>query len=200
MTASRRLGSGPRRRLAAALFIVAGLVAHSAHPATAAPKNTIPGSGTYLVGKDFQAGVYRSTGNSSCYWQRATNASGSTSSIITNDIGAGQRLVYVRPTDKVFKTSGCRTWSRVTAAVINSKSTRTNIPGDGVYFVGSDLRPGTYRSTGNKDFCYWERARSADGASSSIIDNEISQGQLVVTITPGGIFQTSGCNPWTRTS
>ncbi|MGK5678230.1 hypothetical protein [Actinoplanes sp. URMC 104] len=164
----------------------------------AAPRNTIPGAGTYLVGKDFNAGVYRSVGNSSCYWARASDAGGSIGSVIANDIGSGQRLVYVKPTDKVFRTSGCKTWTRVTSAVINSKSKRTAIPGNGVYFVGSDFVPGTYRSTGNADFCYWERSRSADGASSSIIANDISKGQLVVTIGPGGVFQTSRCATWTR--
>ncbi|MBU2662743.1 hypothetical protein KOI35_04410 [Actinoplanes bogorensis] len=176
---------------------VAG-VALAGGPALAAPKNTIPGAGTFLVGKDFNAGVYRSPGNDSCYWQRATNASGSMSSIIANDIGGGQRLVYVKPTDKVFKTSGCQPWTRVTTAAMTAKSKKTTIPGNGVFFVGADFVPGTYRSTGNTDFCYWERSRSADGASASTIANEFAQGQLVVTITPGGLFQTSGCKPWTR--
>ncbi|MBL7254106.1 hypothetical protein [Paractinoplanes lichenicola] len=151
-----------------------------------------------MVGKDFAAGVYRSVGNSSCYWQRATNATGAMSSIIANDIGGGQRLVYVKPTDKVFKTSGCKTWTRVTAAAMSVKSTKTTIAGNGVYFVGSDFLPGTYRSAANVDFCYWERARSADGASTSTIANEFAKGQLLVTITPGGVFQSSGCNTWTR--
>ncbi|WP_250033205.1 hypothetical protein [Paractinoplanes maris] len=167
-------------------------------PAAAAPRTTIPGSGTYLVGKDFQAGVYRSVGNDSCYWQRATDATGATSSIIANDIGGGQRLVYVRPTDKVFKSSSCKQWIRVTPAAMTVKSTRTTIPGNGVYFVGSDFVPGTYRSSGNKEYCYWERSRSADGASSNIIANEISEGQLVVTITAGGVFKSSSCTTWTK--
>ncbi|MBM2622876.1 hypothetical protein JIG36_45990 [Actinoplanes sp. LDG1-06] len=174
--------------------------AGSAVQVTATAKNTIPGAGTYLVGKDFNAGVYRSVGNTSCYWERATNAGGSTSSIIANDIGSGQRLVYVKPTDKVFKSSGCGTWTRVTAAAMSVKSKKTTIPGNGVYFVGSDFLPGTYRSTGNTDYCYWERSRSADGASASTITNEFAKGQLLVTITPGGIFQTSGCKTWTRTA
>ncbi|MDY7085966.1 MAG: hypothetical protein SYR96_12755 [Actinomycetota bacterium] len=180
--------------------VAAGVSPPAVHSAAAKPKDTIPGSGTYLVGKDFNAGVYRSAGNSSCYWERASDAGGSLNSIIANDIGSGQRLVYVKPTDKVFKSSGCATWKRVTAAAMAATSTKTTIPGNGVHFVGSDFRPGTYRSTGNTDYCYWERARSADGDSANIISNEFAKGQLVVTITPGGIFQSSGCQPWNRVS
>jgi hypothetical protein len=190
-----------RRSVIATLSIVGILAAvlTGATPATAAARNTIPGSGTYLVGKDFQAGVYRSTSNSSCYWERASNASGSLSSILANDIGSGQRLVYVRSTDRIFKTSGCHTWNRVFSSVLKTRSTRTTILGNGAYLVGSDFRPGTYRSTGNSGSCYWKRARSADGTLGSIIANGISTGQLVVTISAtDSVFETSRCTTWRR--
>ncbi|WP_250007397.1 hypothetical protein [Actinoplanes sp. M2I2] len=207
MSAFLMRGRGARRAAGAVMSVIWGLAAWPVAagaspvvegPAVVVPKTTIPGSGTYVVNKDFQAGVYRSVGNSSCYWQRATDATGATSSIIANDIGGGQRLVYVKPTDKVFKSSSCKAWTKVTAAAMSVKSTRTAIAGNGVYFVGSDFVPGTYRSSANKAYCYWERSRSADGASSNIIANEIAQGQLVVTITPGGVFKSSGCTTWTK--
>ncbi len=167
--------------------------------AAAGPKNTIPGSGAYVVGKDFNPGIYRSTGNSSCYWQRATNASGSLSSIIANDIGSGQRLVQVRATDKIFKTSRCRAWIRVLSTVLRTKSRKTTIPGNGAYLVGSDFRPGMYRSSGNTKSCYWERARSADGSPGSIIANDISTGQLLVNVSANdSVFASSRCATWTR--
>src|SRR3954469_7697556 len=96
--------TGPR-----ILLPIAGLLTAAAltAPAAAAPAgSTIPGTGTFVVGQDFPAGIYRSTANKSCYWERAKNASGTTSSIITNDIGAGQRLTHVRRTDKIFRTRG----------------------------------------------------------------------------------------------
>jgi hypothetical protein len=192
-----------RRGLGAflSLAVLLSAVLTGANAAGAAVRNTIPGTGTYLVGKDFAAGVYRSTSNSSCYWERATNASGSSASILANDIGSGQRLVYVRATDRVFKTSRCHTWTRVLSSVLKSRSTRTTIAGNGSYLVGSDFRPGTYRSTKNTGYCYWERARSADGTSASIIANDISSGQSVVTISPAdSVFTTSRCNTWTRIS
>jgi hypothetical protein len=194
-------GAGLRRSFTVALAVAcaSATTATIAHSAAAAPGNTIPGSGTYLVGKDFQAGVYRSTGNDSCYWERARNAGGAFSSIIANDIGSGQRLVYVRSADKVFTTSRCHTWTRVFSSVAKSKSKRTTIPGNGSYLVGSDFVPGTYRSRGNTDYCYWERARSADGTSGSIIANGISTGQLVVTIgARDSVFGSSRCAAWKR--
>ncbi|AGZ40642.1 hypothetical protein [Actinoplanes friuliensis] len=189
------------RPLAATLIVLAVLVANAVDgdPASAAPRNTIAGSGTYLVGRDFNAGIYRSTGNTSCYWQRAKNAGGSLSSIIANDIGDGQRLVTVRATDKVFKTSRCRTWVRVLTPALKTKSRKTTIPGNGAYLVGSDFLPGTYRSSGNTQSCYWERARSADGTSAGIIANEISTGQLIAEISAtDAVFKTSRCATWRR--
>lgn len=190
-----------QRSLTVAITATCALVTTTtiAAPAAAGPKNTIPGSGTYLVGQDFQAGVYRSIGNASCYWERARNAGGALSSIIANDIGAGQRLVYVRSTDKVFRTSRCHTWIRVPSSVLKSKSKSITIPGNGSYLVGSDFRPGTYRSSGNTSSCYWERARSADGTGGSIIANGISTGQLVVTVATGdSVFRTTRCAAWKR--
>jgi hypothetical protein len=190
-----------RRTVVATLSTVCVLsaVLPGAAPATAAAKNTIPGSGTYLVGKDFQAGVYRSASNSSCYWERAKDASGNLNSTIANDIGSGQRLVFVRTTDRVFKTSSCHPWTRVFSSVLKIRSTRSTIVGNGSYLVGSDFRPGTYRSRGNSGSCYWQRSRSADGALGSIIANGSSAGQLVVTISPtDSVFGTSHCATWTR--
>jgi hypothetical protein len=183
-----------------AVLGAAGMLAPAfAGPAAATAGATIPGTGTFLVGTDIQPGVYRSTGNTYCYWHRAKDASGSLDSIIANDIGGGQRLVYLRATDKIFKTSECGTWSRVPDATLRATSTATTIPGNGWYLVGAEFLPGTYRSTGNTDSCYWARSRSADGEFGSIITNDLSPGQLIVTIAATDIvFQTTTCNTWTR--
>ncbi|MBB2890803.1 hypothetical protein [Flexivirga oryzae] len=81
---------------------------------TPKPKATIPGDGTYQVGTDIQPGTYVSgtpdSGN--CYWARLKGTSGSFSDIIANNNSAGQSVVTIAPTDKVFETSGCNDWSR----------------------------------------------------------------------------------------
>lgn len=72
------------------------------------------------------------------------------------------------------------------------------IPGDGTYLVGVDIKPGTYRSTGN-DLCYWERDKSADGNFGSIIANDNVTGQGIVTIkSTDKVFTSNNCNDWKR--
>ncbi|MFE7564994.1 hypothetical protein [Kitasatospora sp. NPDC057500] len=77
------------------------------------------------------------------------------------------------------------------------------IDGSGTFLVGTDIRPGTYRTAGpgggSMGMCYWERARAADGDLGSIIANENLMGQGVVTIKKSDVvFKTQGCQPWTK--
>jgi hypothetical protein len=72
------------------------------------------------------------------------------------------------------------------------------IPGDGTYIVGQDIKPGRYRASGGET-CYWARLKDTEGGIDSIIANNISPGQSVVTIKPtDAAFQTSGCGTFTR--
>lgn len=70
--------------------------------------------------------------------------------------------------------------------------------GNGLYEVGSDIKPGKYKSTGG-DLCYWARLSSLDGQFSSIIANSASTGPQVVVIksTDKG-FKTQSCGDWER--
>lgn len=72
--------------------------------------NSIPGDGTFVVGKDVQPGRYQSTGNTSCYWARL-NANGD--DIIDNDISSGSSVVTVAASDGLIKTSGCNTFTKI---------------------------------------------------------------------------------------
>ncbi|GAA1399230.1 hypothetical protein GCM10009639_38660 [Kitasatospora putterlickiae] len=77
------------------------------------------------------------------------------------------------------------------------------IDGSGTFLVGTDIRPGTYRTAGpggrSGGMCYWERARSADGDLDSVIANENLMGQGVVTIKKSDVvFKTQGCQSWTK--
>lgn len=77
--------------------------------------------------------------------------------------------------------------------------------GDGVWLVGSDVQPGTYRSAGavDGDYCMWSRHSSTSGG---VIENIIASdgsfaGQMVVTIEPGDkLFRTKGCEPFQKLS
>lgn len=51
--------------------------------------------------------------------------------------------------------------------------------GEGTYLVGHDIQPGTYQAPASSN-CYW--ARLASGDTSDIINNDIANGPVVVTI------------------
>jgi hypothetical protein len=74
------------------------------------------------------------------------------------------------------------------------------IPGDGTFIVGHDVKAGTYKSsTPDSGNCYWARLRDDKNTLNSIIANNNSSGQSVVTIRPSdAIFEDSGCNDWVR--
>jgi hypothetical protein len=70
--------------------------------------------------------------------------------------------------------------------------------GGGTFQVGSDVKPGTYKSSGNDDgMCYWERAKDAKGSVDSILSNDTVSGSSYVTIKPTDkIFTTTDCKDW----
>lgn len=73
--------------------------------------------------------------------------------------------------------------------------------GQGRFMVGTDIAPGTYRTTGPSGHldCYWERLKDTRGGTDSIIANNLGRGPATVTIDPSdGAFQTRWCNVWTR--
>ena len=70
---------------------------------------------------------------------------------------------------------------------------------DGVYLVGTDVKPGTYRSSGGGT-CYWARLRNLDGDIDSIIANNIGSNPVVTIRKADKAFETSRCGEWKRIS
>ncbi|NUR32271.1 MAG: hypothetical protein HOV83_41575 [Catenulispora sp.] len=75
--------------------------------------------------------------------------------------------------------------------------------GDGTYIVGTDIKPGLYKTTGPAASvipnCYWERERDLEGGLNSIIANDNAKGQTTVKIaSTDKAFKTSGCNQWVK--
>lgn len=67
-------------------------------------------------------------------------------------------------------------------------------PGNGVFIVGTDIQPGTYRAEGAGRPCYWARLAAPD----DILDNNLGEGQQIAVIEAGdALFETSGCTDWT---
>jgi hypothetical protein len=67
--------------------------------------NTVPGTGTYVVGEDIQPGTYRGEASPGCYWARL--ASLDTSDIIDNQNADGPVVIEVLPSDKALELSSC---------------------------------------------------------------------------------------------
>lgn len=67
--------------------------------------------------------------------------------------------------------------------------------GNGVFLVGDDVQPGTYKSAGGPD-CYWER----NDRGGDILDNYLGDGATVVVIHPGDFsITTEDCAPFRKT-
>ncbi|MEU9334959.1 hypothetical protein AB0D49_17590 [Streptomyces sp. NPDC048290] len=162
------------------------------------------GDGDYQVGSDIKPGTYRTSGNADgmCYWERAKDAKGEVESILANDNVTGTSYVTVAASDKLFKSSGCSDWETVDPKA-EGGTPATQMKGDGGMFqVGVDIAPGTYKSSGNTDdMCYWERSKDAEHALESILANNNVNGSAVVTIEASDkYFKTSGCKDWKKSS
>lgn len=157
------------------------------------------GSGDKVVGVDVQPGTYRTrTAASFCYWERLSGFGGSLDEIIANGTGGGYFTVTIGAGDAGFSSSGCGTWSADLSAVTDPAGP---IAEDGVYIVGTDVAPGTWRSDGGGGFgCYAARLSGFGGTLNEVITNDLStDGGLVVTIAPSDRgFETTGCGTWTK--
>ncbi|MEV8554339.1 hypothetical protein AB0L04_31585 [Streptomyces glaucescens] len=167
-------------------------------------KAAFEGDGDFRVGPDIEPGTYRTTGNTDdlCYWERAKDASGEMDSLLANDNVSGTAYVTVKATDKLFTSSGCNDWEAVAPRARGGSPATTMAGRGGMFRVGTDIAPGTYRSTGNTDdLCYWERARDAEHSLDSIIANDNVTGTAVVTVSASdAYFKTSGCQDWKKTA
>jgi hypothetical protein len=84
------------------------------------------------------------------------------------------------------------------AASAGTSAPGGRIAGTGVFLVGKEVRPGTYRTSGGAT-CYWARLRATDGTLESIIANGVPSAQAVVTIQASDkAFDTANCGVWER--
>jgi multidrug resistance efflux pump len=75
--------------------------------------SSIPGTGTFLVNKEIQPGIYRAAASPGCYWERESSLSGGLDSIADNDNADGPVIVAISSADAAFKASGCATFHKV---------------------------------------------------------------------------------------
>ena len=68
---------------------------------------------------------------------------------------------------------------------------------EGIWTVGVDIEPGTYRATGVPEDCYWAITTSGSNGA-DIIENGIpGGGNPTVTLEEGQDFTTTRCGDWT---
>ncbi|NMO89989.1 DUF4190 domain-containing protein [Actinomycetospora sp. TBRC 11914] len=68
----------------------------------------------------------------------------------------------------------------------------------GTYEVGTEIQPGTYKTTGS-DWCYFERDKNLDGDLNSIIANDNVQGQGVMQVKSSDKYiKFDGTCTWTK--
>jgi hypothetical protein len=151
--------------------------------------------GTFQVGKDIQSGTYRTrTGSSNCYYARLKGFSGSTDDIIANDNTDAPAIVTIKSSDKGFESQGCGTWTKDLSQITASKTSFD----DGMFIVGTDITPGTYRDTGG-DTCYYARLSGFGGTTADILANNLTSAPSIVTISASDKgFQTKGCGTWKK--
>jgi hypothetical protein len=71
--------------------------------------------------------------------------------------------------------------------------------GDGMFLVGVDIEPGTYRCDGMPDRgTSWQRCRSASGEMRDVIASHFGRGQCYVTVKEGEFFYSEWSGGWTR--
>ncbi len=107
------------------------------------------GDGTHQVGQDIQAGTYRTRkGSAGCYYARLSGFSGDFGEILANDNTSDPAVVTIQETDAGFESKRCGTWTQDLSPITQSTTSLK----DGAYIVGTDIEPGTYRSSGGSGF------------------------------------------------
>lgn len=82
----------------------------------------------------------------------------------------------------------------VSAAEVAKKA--NVIEGDGVYQVGVDIQPGTWKTSGSGQSCYWQTTSKGG----DILDNDNVSGPTIVVIPASAFsFKTARCGTWTKT-
>lgn len=88
----------------------------------------------------------------------------------------------------------------------SAPSAATGEIGPGVWLVGSDVQPGTYRTTGpasGQRYCFWSRHSNTSGGplDDIIASDGASSGQMIVTIKASDkLFRTNDCSPFVKIS
>jgi hypothetical protein len=162
---------------------------------TQAPTFATFTDGTFQVGTDIQPGTYRTQiGSSGCYFARLKGFGGTTDDILANNLTDYPAIVTIFPSDKGFISQNCGTWTTDLSQITTSKTTFD----DGMYIVGTDIQPGTYKNSGSSG-CYYARLHGFSNSTNDIIANNLTDHPAIVTISASDKgFQSTKCGTWTK--
>ena len=183
--------------LAAAVIGITLLVGGLATPGSTVARTAHSGNRALRVGRDIAPGTYRTrTPAHNCYWARLSGFSGKLRDVKVNDFASGFMVVTIRRRRPGFRVEWL--WQVVEQPDARVTDSMTTF-GHGTYIVGTDIKPGWYRSS-NTNGCYWARLRGFDGSMREIIANGIRlRGHAVVHVKRADAgFQSRGCGTWTR--
>jgi hypothetical protein len=165
-------------------------------PPTATEDPNIIRVGTHLVGTDIQPGIYRGFAGddlfTSCYWARLKDLSGSLDALLANDNSIGQYYIEVRPTDQALQTD-CEL---IPLASVPAPTEIPQVIPPGMYLVGRDIQPGTYRGEAGADIsdsCYWARLSDVAGELDGVLANDNATGQFYVQVAASDFALSTGC-------
>ncbi len=159
------------------------------------------GPGQYRVTTDIPVGRYYSDPANGCRFQRQRGFGGTAADVIVDSVinfDAGQWIVDLLVTDAGFSTdANCGFWFTTPR-----RGLQTSIP-PGMWIVGAQITPGTYRADNSVPGCYWQRVSNFTGSADSIIANAFVSGsgtQLVtIASTDAGFSGNLECGTWPRT-
>jgi hypothetical protein len=159
------------------------------------------GPGQYRVGTDIAAGRYYNDPSNGCHFLRVRAFGGAPSDTIvetTINFDAGQWIVDLLSTDNGFVTdANCGTWFTTPRRGLLTSITA------GMWIVGAQITPGTYRAENSVQGCFWQRVSNFTGAIDAVLGSAFvtSPGVQLVTIssTDVGFSTNVECGTWTRT-
>ncbi len=164
-----------------------------------APRTSF-GPGQYRVSTEIPAGRYYNDPANGCHFQRLRGFGGTSADVIVDSIinfDAAQWIVDVSPADAGFSTdANCGTWFTTPR-----RGLLTSIP-PGLWIVGAQIAPGTYRADNSTSGCYWQRVTNFSGAIDATITSAFVSGsgaQLVtIASTDAGFSGNAECGTWSR--
>jgi hypothetical protein len=170
-------------------------------PTTPPPSGVTFGDGAWAIGSGsgaIPAGTYRTrTGNSGCYWSRRSGFSESVDDVIAVSVSNNHQVVTISPTDALFVTQGCGTWTSDLSAITTSPFAPF---ADGTWIVGTDISAGRWVAPGGPA-CFWERRSSFGGQFSDVTENQNAVTNPVVNLQDGDrAFYSENCGTWSKPS